>query len=385
MLALWQRQFQDWQKIVTIIQDLLPLLLPDQATESHNIDLAPFDSNSQALEILRDHGLTPLLYRELLRRGLENNLEPATLRNFRNDYIIALKAAAREDQEIFSIIQALTGAGIETILLKGADLRLRLYGESAVRPMADLDLLVAPDQISRIKSILKKLGLTLQSQCADPRPGFRELFRNELHFNPPPGGALLADVHWHLSGVENFYTLPFSRLNQMAIPWNYQGQSVKVLCPEHAIIHLSLHALDGLHSAMQIIDLCLALYTLPLHWPTLKQEVTQLRCQLPVYLILRDLAQLFPQIVPAPILEELSAYVPSWAEKLVLHHSLGYLTRHFAVLYRHHRLRDRLFYLSSLLWPGTDYLNTVYGQPDRFRFLRQSLRTLFSADRRPPQ
>jgi hypothetical protein len=183
---------------------------------------------------------------------------------------MALRATAPEDQEVFRVIQALNQAGIETILLKGADLRMRLYGESCVRPMADLDLLISPENVSRVTPILEGMGLTLQSQCSDPRPGFRELFRNELHFIPRPGGTLLIDLHWHLSGVDNFYTLPFQRLEEMAIPWSYQGQPVKVLCPEHALI-TGTHTFSDLHGS-SIIDLCLALLTLPLHWPTFKEN-----------------------------------------------------------------------------------------------------------------
>jgi hypothetical protein len=245
--------------------------------------------------------------------------------------------------------------------------------------MYDLDLLISLEHVARVKSILEGLGFTLQSRCADPRAGFRQLFRNELHFDPPPGGSLLVDIHWHLSGVDNFYSLPFPRLESLAIPWGYQGQPVKVLCPEHALIHLALHTLSEFHGAMQIIDLCLALHTLPLHWPTFKEELSRFQCQAPIYLILRNLAQSFPHIIPDDILHDLSGYQPFWAERLVLKHSLGYFTPHFAVLYRHRRLRHRLFYLAALLWPQSDYLLTVYGEPDRTRFLRQSLRTLFSA------
>ena len=379
MLTMWQKQFYDWQEAVTILQYFLPLLLADKLHNAPPGEVALASLDHPTLEQLRRHRLTPLLYREVMRHGLEKPLNQSLLENLRDDYIMALRATASEDQEVFRVIQALNQAGIGSILLKGADLRMRLYGESSVRPMADLDLLISPGQVSRVTPILEDLGLALQSQCSDPRPGFRKLFRNELHFNPPPGSSLLVDLHWHLSGVDNFYTVPFQRLEEMAILWSYQGQPVKVLCPEHALIHLALHASSELHGVMQIIDLCLVLHTLPLHWPTLKEELLRFQCQAPVYLILRDLAQLFPHIIPAAILNDLSGYRPSWAERLALNHALGYFTPHFAALYRHRRLHDWIFYVSALLWPQTEYLMAVYGEPDRTRFIRQFLRTLFSS------
>jgi hypothetical protein len=379
MLTEWQKQIYDWQGAVSILQYFMPLLLADELHKVSEGEVARASLSPPTLEQLRRHHLTPLLYREVMRHGLGKQLDQSLLGYLRDDYIVALKATASEDQEVFRVIQALNQAGIESILLKGADLRMRLYGESAVRPMADLDLLVSPRQISRATMVLEGLGLALQPQCSDPRPGFRELFRNELHFNPPPGSPLLVDLHWHLSGVDNFYTVPFPRLEQMAIPWSYLGQPVKVLGPEHALIHLALHACSELHGIMQTIDLCLALHTLPLHWPTLKAELIRFKCQAPVYLILRNLNQLFPEIIPAAILYDLSGYRPSWAEKLALHHALGYLTPHFAALYRHRRLPDWIFYVSALLWPQTDYLLAVYGESDRTRFMRQILKTLLSS------
>ena len=380
MLTIWQKQFDDWQEAVAIIQYFLPLLLGDKLPDAPPGEVAHASLDPPSLDQLRGHQLTPLLYREVMRHGLEKHLNHSLLENLRQDYIMALRATAREDQEIYRVIQALNQAGIAAILLKGADLRMRLYGESAVRPMADLDLLISLEHVARVQSILEGMGLTLQSQCSDPRPGFRELFRNELHFNPPPGGPLLIDLHWHLSAVDNFYTVPFQRLEEMAIPGNFQGQPVKVLCPEHTLIHLALHSFSELHGVKQIIDLCLALHTLPLDWATFKEELIRFKCQAPVYLILRDLAPLFPQTIPAAILKDLSDYRPSWTERLALNHALGYCTQHFAALYRHRRLHDWVFYVSALLWPQPEYLKAVYGEPDRTRFLRQFLKTLFSSD-----
>jgi len=354
-------------------------LLADKLPDAPAGEGARASLDPPSLDQLRWHQLTPLLFREVMRLGLEKHLNQSLLENLRQDYFLALRATAPEDQEIFRVIKALNQAGIGTILLKGADLRMRLYGESAVRPMADLDLLISLEHVARAQSILEGMGLTLQSQCSDPRPGFRELFRNELHFNPPPGGPLLVDLHWHLSGVDNFYTLPFQRLEEKSITWNYQGQPVKVLCPEHALIHLALHAFSELHGVKQIFDLCLALHTLPPHWPTFKEELIRFKCQAPVYLILRDLAQLCPHTIPAATLKDLSGYRPSWAERLALNHALGYCTPHFSALYRHRRLHSWVFYVSALLWPQSEYLMAVYGEPDRTRFIQQFFSTLFSS------
>ena len=137
MLTIWQKQFIDWQEAVAIIQYFLPLLLADKLPHAPPGDVARASLDPPSLDQLRRHRLTPLLYREVMRHGVEKYLHHSFLENLRQDYIMALRATAPEDQELFRVIQALNQAGIGTILLKGADLRMRLYGESAVRLIFD--------------------------------------------------------------------------------------------------------------------------------------------------------------------------------------------------------------------------------------------------------
>jgi len=227
--------------------------------------------------------------------------------------------------------------------------------------------------------VFMDLGYRLSPEFVDPRPGFRERFRRELHFNPPPGLSLLIDLHWRLEYVGGFHYLPFLQLQDLAVPRDYQGLPVKVLSPEHLLMHLALHAWDEFHGALQIIDFALVLQFLPLDWPRFLTEVDRCRCRAPVYLVLREVSRIFPGSVPVEVLQELAGYCPGWAETLVLRRPLGYFTRHFALLYHQRRLSDWVFYISSLLWPRPQYLAAVYGQPDRLKFLRQFLATLFSA------
>ena len=311
--------------------------------------------NCDFIESARRQRLTPWLFREVARRGWEGLLSPVSLAALRSDYVRAWREADREQQEIRQVTMALVDAGIETIFLKGADLRLRLYGDEAVRPMADLDLLVSPSQVNRARGVLGSLGFVLQAQCFDPRPGWRGRFRNELHFDPPPGWPLLIDLHWQLDNIFRFYHLPYSRLQEKAIPAEFQGYPVKLLCPEHLVIHLALHTYSEADRVLKIIDLEGAL-SLPLNWPFFLEEVARFHCQRPLYLILLGISRLFPQKVPPFILDRLGQTRPSWVEKLALRGSLGPLTGHAVTLSQHLRFRDWVFYLWGLLCPQAEYL-----------------------------
>ena len=340
--------------------------------------------NRDFLESARRQGLTPWLYREVARRSWEGLISPIILAALRSDYVQSWRMADREQQEIRQVAAVLADAGIEPIFLKGADLRLRLYGDEAVRPMADLDLLVSPSQVDQVRGVLKSLGFGLQAQCVDPRPGWRARFRNELHFTAPPGSSLMIDLHWQLDSICRFYHMSYSRLQEKAIPSEFLGLPVKLLCPEHLVIHLALHTYGEPYSAMKIIDLAGAL-SLPLDWPFFLEEVARFGCQRPLYIILLGISRLFPQKVPPLILDRLGQARPSWVETLALRRSLGSLTGHAVTLSHQVRFRDRVFYLWGLLWPQAEYLVAIQGSPDRWLFIRQLLRASVSWFPRAPR
>ena len=131
------------------------------------------------------------------------------LRGLAHDYALALKAAVVQEQESRRVIQALNQAGVAVILLKGADLRLRVYGDPAVRPMTDLDLLISPAQLRQGLAALARLGYSPASSNRDPKPGFREQFGHEITLEPPAGGRLLVDLHWEIRGQACYYRWPF--------------------------------------------------------------------------------------------------------------------------------------------------------------------------------
>lgn len=333
---------------------------------------------------LREKRLTPLIYMQLLQRNQHQKLPPAFLRELRQDYASALKIAARQEQAAGQIIKSFHQAGIDFLLLKGADLRIRLYDDASLRRTRDLDLLISPLDISRVRSLLENLGFSLESICADKRPGFRQAFGNELEFLPPSADSLMVDVHWEITGPSQFYRLSFAPLWNKSVLLDFQGIPVRVLSPDHALIHLCLHTLSNFltfreDSLIHLIDLALALRTFSISWPYLLDEVKHFRCQAPVYLMLQAMAQISPVLVPESVLKMLSNYQPTWAEKLVLHRTLGCFTGHFSSLYHHCTFAEWFFYISSVLWPQRDYLVAIYGKPDRVRFVRHIFKILFSS------
>jgi hypothetical protein len=357
--------------ILPVVLPLLRDLLGSGPGTKPGKALAALDSAS--IERLRQHRLGPWLFAEAARRGLEERLPPAAWGSLRQDYLIALQDAAREEEELYLVLQALAGAQVEPILLKGADLRLRLYPEAAVRPVADLDLLIPAEQLSRAQAALTAQGYRLTSWYHDPRPGYWRRFGHALDYWRPPAGLLL-DLHWQILAVGGYYRLPYRLLRPAAAARDFRDLSVRLLAPEHLLILLCLRACnDRFQSVFQFLDLALALFRLELDWPWLVQETSRLKCQRPVYLVLRALAPLFPQAVPWQVLAKLRRYLPPWPERLALSPWPSRLTLNFPMLYQHYPVRDWAAYYAGKFWPRPEYLAANYGKPDRLAYLRQLL------------
>jgi hypothetical protein len=328
--------------------------------------------------VLRRRRLFPLLYVRLQRAGLIEAVPPAAAQLLRYDYLAALQLFLLQKVAARRLLGPLGDAGIEAILLKGADLRLRLYEDPVTRPMTDLDLLVAPASLGAVRDLLRSLGYTLSLDSVNPRPDFRERYRVGLHFLSPPPASLMVDIHWELEAVAGYYRLPYARLASQAHTLDWEGLPVKVLSPEHALLHLCLHYYDERDIALKLVDLGLALTRLPINWGLFLREAAHCRCQAPTLIILQGLAELLPGTIPLQVLEELGTYVPRPVERLILRHSLHPLARLLGPLTHQRRLAAWAAYFAAIFWPAPAYLAAVTGRPDRLAYLGSSLKNLCS-------
>ena len=350
--ATWESS-RAWRDMALIMSSVLPWLGEGGAPAAH---CAPGRLDFGSLDELRGHHLLPLIFRELARRGLEKELPPAVFAELRTAYLLAFQQAARQEAEIPPVLRALGRAGLEAIILKGAEVRHRLYSDPAVRPMADLDLLISRARLREAEEILVQMGYL---PLPEPRPGFVERFENELTFCPTPGKCLRVDLHFgELRALGPFYRLPHARLAAWAQTLDLAGLEAKVLAPEHLLIHLSLHTFQDFTVfgpfAIPLIDLSLALTRLPMDWDFFLAESARFRCQGPAYLMLRALTSLPGVAVPAEVLDGLGQYRPAWQERLILQR-LGYVSLHLASLYRHRRFSDWAFFFWAKLFPQTSY------------------------------
>lgn len=132
--------------------------------------------------------LLPLLYRAMIARG-ESWTHLGRLHGvyrqtwYRNSLLIGRLAR---------LINALEQAGIPTLVLKGVPLALHYYGDAALRPMGDADLLVPSAVAGDVLPTVAAAGWTLR----DPDDAWPPRFTASRSFAGPLGLDL--DLHWHV-------------------------------------------------------------------------------------------------------------------------------------------------------------------------------------------
>jgi hypothetical protein len=302
--------------------------------------------------------LLPWVYLHAARHGLDAGLAPDLRAGLRFAYFQQLAVTSHQEEEMLQVVDRLAGAGVEAVLLKGADLRLRLYGDAAIRPMTDLDILVAPADMERSREFFLRQGYRLHHEHLEPRR-----IINELLFYPPPPGALPVDLHWAVSGVFHYYRLPYDRLRPEAVDLAFKGRRLLALAPEHALLHLCLHSWENLPDLGNLLDVSLALLGFDLDWRRFVQETEYCQCSRPVFLMLRELQPVLTGAAPHWVLSRLAQHRPGLGELAVLHPRLRFFNAGLPTFLRHHGLRAWLSYAAASLWPSRAYLTAVYGAP----------------------
>ncbi|MCX5893240.1 MAG: nucleotidyltransferase family protein [Deltaproteobacteria bacterium] len=328
---------------------------------------------STSLEQIRQSGLTPWLYHWIKLQGHEDRLPVDFLQALRQDFSQHLFRSTMQQKEIREILAALAEAGIAVILLKGADLGLRVYGDPALRAMSDLDLLLAPEDIPVADLLLRRLGYQVCFEHRDKR-----LIINEVAYNPPQGKILFVDLHWEIVAACSFYYLPYRPLRAAAVSLDAYGMPALSLSPEHLLIHVCLHAYENFPVLSQLLDLALVVSRLPLDWQKVIQEASRFGCQLPVCLVLQEITRLVPGKIPTAALAQLGAHRPSLLEGLVLRPWLRYLTLALPYFYRHRSLRDWFQFIGANIWPHYKALETPDNRWARPIHLKNLLRKFFS-------
>jgi len=184
------------------------------------------------------HGVLPQVYSALAQAG---EAPCAALSGLRPMYERSVHQALWLTRELLRIIECFDGHGIRALAYKGPALAEILYGNVTSRQFADLDILVSPDDLPKVRACLAELGyeaslkLSPREERAYIAAGYELVFDLGEHRN-------LLEIQWRI--LPRFYAVDFDieRLFDRAIAVDLCGRAVRTLCPEDLMLVLCAHA-----------------------------------------------------------------------------------------------------------------------------------------------
>ena len=238
--------------------DLLLRILSDRRESSAVCRQASSDWGEVVDAAVR-HDLAPLLFKRLKESDARVCVPADAWERLRLAYFASARRNVQLYRELRTVLRCLRSSGIKVIVLKGAYLAEAVYGDVALRPMCDVDLMVPKTELARAKTVLLEMG-GVQLQ-----PNGNELFWRE-HHHPPPVvlRGLSIELHWTITDPTGPVRIDAAGLWNRAHAVTIAGVEVIALSPEDLLMHLCLHlgcdhhftGLRSFYDITETIQLC---------------------------------------------------------------------------------------------------------------------------------
>jgi len=184
------------------------------------------------------HGVLPQVYSVMAQAEGASSAELSSLRQM---YERSVHQALWLTREMLRIIECFESHGIRALAHKGPALAQILYGNVTSRQFADLDILVSPDDLPKVRACLAELGyeaslkLSHSEERAYMDAGYEFVFDFGEHRN-------LLEIQWRI--LPRFYAVDFNieRFFDRAIAVDLCERAVRTLCPEDLMLVLCVHA-----------------------------------------------------------------------------------------------------------------------------------------------
>jgi len=195
--------------------------------------------NWKRLLLLADvHGLLGLLHKRLEPCGRE--LVPQEVReHLREHYEENRRRQMALTQTLIELLRLLDWREIPVIVFKGPLMARALYPDPAVRDIADLDLLVPPVEVLKVKAMLLEAGYQAEKSFTARQERDYLRFNSQYHFTHPSSG-IPVEIHWRFFPSHCQDRLA-AEVWARAQPIYLSGARALRLAPEDQFIYLCHH------------------------------------------------------------------------------------------------------------------------------------------------
>jgi hypothetical protein len=257
--------------------------------------------------------LMPLLYKRLKSEGVDDPWMGRLQGIYRHTW--ARNQMLMRDALLAA--NALAGAGIPVMLIKGAAMILAQYHDGGLCPAVDMDLLVPTPMAAAAVRSLREAGFSATSRYEGDLPerflriGFSHPFRS------PRGNEI--DLHWHLLFFRSFAGADES-FWEHAVRAEVQGFHVLLPSPTDMLLVSCLHGLcwSSTSSLRWAADACLLIRNFPIDWNRLGEYARWPGVALPLRLALHYLRETLEVPIPDVTLRGISSERTTVGDRWVL-------------------------------------------------------------------
>jgi hypothetical protein len=280
------------------------------------------------VEKARENGVSAVVHARLDEIKKECLDIPSSILNeLKKDYYLNATKNTLIFKELGRSLEAFKKSGLEVIVLKGAALAEEVYGNIALRPMSDVDLLVKGADMAHADVQLKTVGYRPIDAAVD-EVDFSSTYLTTLDYRSPEENSPSFHIHWHFvnSTIPNesyIKNIKIENIWRDAENAKIAGVETLIMAPHHQLIHLSEHALRVTHSLSKLRLLCdineaVNFYQKQLDWSRLIKESFKFNLDRMVYLSLYFSYKFLETQIPEDVLSELRPKHFSVGEKIFM-------------------------------------------------------------------
>lgn len=193
-------------------------------------------------------------------------MKTAELERYLMDYSRIRSGNKIKFEKLRAVLSQMQKAGIDCILLKGADLIPRLYGVLSVRPLGDADLLVHESDLPALDHLLAQLGYR---PLIDGNPAYMD-----------PGNTLALDIItnvWYVDNQEEIW--------ERAVRRDFEGIPIKGLGANDLLVYLTAYNVvhRGYLFASFARDTALLVEKEDMDWDFVVDEASRCHLKIPMY------------------------------------------------------------------------------------------------------
>jgi len=354
--------------ILYVSDDLLTFILALLKNDPIPAPKASIEAWLKLLSILEAHWIIPQLYWCVGKLPSEYHPPKKIIDRMRMAFQRSRGRQLQLEKQLGEITAAFSTEGVDILVLKGPAVARSAYPDPALRPAADLDLLVSPDQMNRARSLLESLNY----RCLGKRFEISRDFYNDEIFlcKNPTGSKRQIELHWDLhrfSGIKQEGSI--EDLFVRAVKVKATSFTFLALDPVDALLHRAInnafdHDQDMRFCWIYDIKLLASRLVIPDDWKTLQQRSVDWCARLAVEHSLR-LAQIWVGLRLPSEFENFSRWpLPSNKETDAWNHVVN-KTESLKALFRLHLsdstgLIRQIRYFLHLLFPSPEYIRRSY-------------------------